>query len=85
MLLVQCFNDLEMLTTELCAKVGDGVMRFDDGVVEQWFEQSGALSVGDLRGDDPAVENIDDDIEIEVAPFHLVCPRGGGCARGANT
>ena len=40
-----------------------------DGVVEQGFEQRGAFRVGDLPGDDPAAENIDDDIEIEVAPF----------------
>jgi hypothetical protein len=41
----------------------------DDGVVEQWFEQRGAFSVGDAPGDDPAAENINEDIEIEVAPF----------------
>ena len=41
----------------------------DDGVVEQWIEQRGAFSIGDAPGDDPAAENIDDDIEIEVAPF----------------
>src|SRR5271166_5824479 len=41
-----------------------------DGVVEQGFEQGGAFSVGDLPGDDPAAENINDDVEIEVAPFH---------------
>src|ERR1017187_5580299 len=40
-----------------------------DGVVEQGFEQRGAFSIGDAPGDDPAAENIDDDIEIEVAPF----------------
>jgi len=28
-------------------------------------EQRGAFSVGDAPGDDPAAENIDDDIEIE--------------------
>src|ERR1700737_3250889 len=26
----------------------------DDGVVEQWFEQRGAFSIGDAPGDDPA-------------------------------
>jgi len=41
----------------------------DDGVVEQGFEQRGAFSGGDLPGDNPPAENIDDDIEIEVAPF----------------
>src|ERR1035437_2162098 len=41
----------------------------DDGVVEQGFEQHGAFSIGDAPGDDPAAENIDDDIEIEVAQF----------------
>ena len=41
----------------------------DDGVVEQRFEQRGAFSVGDVPADDPAAENIDDDIEIEVGPF----------------
>jgi len=41
----------------------------DDGVVEQGLEQRGAFSIGDAPGDDPAAENIDDDIEIEVAPF----------------
>ena len=42
---------------------------FDDGVVEQGFEQRSAFSIGDAPGDDPAAENIDDDIEIEIAPF----------------
>src|ERR1019366_9343731 len=47
---------------------GDDIM-LDDGVVEQGFEQHGAFSIGDAPGDDPAAENIDDDIEMEVAPF----------------
>ena len=47
---------------------GDDIM-LDDGVVEQGFEQRGALSISDLPGHDPAAENINDDIEIEVAPF----------------
>ena len=41
----------------------------DGGVVEQRFEERGAFRVGDLPGDDPAAENINDDIEIEVPPF----------------
>ena len=41
----------------------------DDGVVEKWFEQRGAFSVGNALGDDPAAENINDDIEIEVVSF----------------
>src|ERR1039457_33100 len=40
-----------------------------DGVIEQGLEQRGAFSVGNAPGDDPAAENIDDDIEIEIAPF----------------
>src|ERR1039458_9771343 len=40
-----------------------------DGVIEQGLEQRGAFSVGNAPGDDPAAENIDDDVEIEVAPF----------------
>jgi hypothetical protein len=33
------------------------------------FEQRGAFRIGDAPGDDPAAENVDDDIEIEAAPF----------------
>src|SRR5271166_4141047 len=50
-------------------ELAGGDIMLDDGVVEQGFEQRGAFSVGDAPGDDPAAENIDDDIEIEVAPF----------------
>src|SRR5450759_2798888 len=51
------------------SKLAWGDIMLDDGVVEQGFEQRGAFRVGDAPGDDPAAENIDDDIEIEVAPF----------------
>ena len=46
-----------------------GDIMLDDGVVEEGFEQRGAFRVGNAPGDDPAAENIDDDIEIEVVPF----------------
>ena len=50
-------------------ELAGGDIMLDDGVVEQGFEQRGAFSIGDAPGDDPAAENIDDDIEIEIAPF----------------
>jgi len=52
-----------------CRVSWPGRHMLDDGVVEQGLEQRGAFSIGDAPGDDPAAENIDDDIEIEVAPF----------------
>jgi len=39
-------------------------MMLGDGVIEQGLEQRGAFSVGNAPGDDPAAENIDDDVEI---------------------
>src|ERR1022692_1435764 len=51
------------------SKLAWGDIMLDDGVVEQGFEQRGAFRVGDAPGNDPAAENINDDIEIEVAPF----------------
>src|SRR5450756_695380 len=50
-------------------ELAGGDIMLHDGVVEQGFEQRGAFSIGDAPGDDPAAENIDDDIEMEVAPF----------------
>ena len=44
-------------------------MMLGDGVIEQGLEQRGAFSVSNAPGDDPAAENIDDDVEIEVAPL----------------
>jgi hypothetical protein len=45
-------------------ELAGGDIMLDDGVVEHGFEQRGAFSVGDLPGDNPPAENIDDDIEI---------------------
>ena len=50
-------------------ELAGGDIMLDDGVVEHGFGQRGAFSVGDAPGDDPAAENINEDIEIEVAPF----------------
>jgi len=59
-------------------ELAGGDIMLDDGVVEQGFEQRSAFSIGDAPGDDPAAENIDDDIEIEIAPFRgpstSLCP-----------
>ena len=40
-----------------------------EGVVEQRLEQGGALGIGDAPADNPAAEDIEDDVEIEVGPF----------------
>ena len=45
----------------------DGVLF--DGVIEQCLEQAGALGIGDAPADDPAAEDIENDVEIEVGPF----------------
>ena len=50
------------------SKLAWGDIMLDDGVVEQGFEQRGAFRVGDLPGNDPAAENINDDILL-VAGF----------------
>jgi len=44
-----------------------------EGVVEQGLEQAGALGIGDAPADDPAAEDIENDVEIEVAPFRRSC------------
>jgi hypothetical protein len=43
-------------------ELAGGDILLDDGVVEQGFEQRSAFSIGDAPGDDPAAENIDNDI-----------------------
>ena len=40
-----------------------------DRVVEQRLEQNSALGIGDAPADDAAAEDVEDDIEIEVAPL----------------
>ena len=42
---------------------------FGDGIVEQRLEESRTFSVGDAPADDPAAEDVDDDIEVEVGPL----------------
>jgi hypothetical protein len=41
----------------------------DYGVVEQSLEQGSIFSVDDTPANDPAAENINDDVEIEIGPF----------------
>ena len=40
-----------------------------DGVLEQRLEQARRFRVGDIPADDPAAEDVDDDVEVEVGPF----------------
>jgi hypothetical protein len=42
---------------------------FGDGIVEQRLEESRTFSVGDALADDPAAEDVDDDIEVEAGPL----------------
>ena len=42
---------------------------FAHGLVDQRFEQAGGFRVGDMLADDPAAEDVEDDIEIKIAPF----------------
>src|ERR1700678_89496 len=42
---------------------------FGDRVIEQWPEQRGTFSIGDTPTDHAAAEDVEDDVEIEVAPF----------------
>ena len=47
-----------------------------EGVIEQRLEQGGALGIGDAPADDPAAEDVEDDVEVEVGPFrrsHQLC------------
>ncbi len=41
----------------------------EDGIVEQGLEQGSAFRIGNAPADDPAAEDVEDDVEIEVAPF----------------
>ena len=43
-----------------------------EGVVEQRLEQDGALGIGDAPADDPAAEDIENDVEIEVRSVMLM-------------
>ena len=47
-----------------------------DGVIEQRLEQDGALGIGDAPADDPAAEDIKNDVEIEVRS-HFLIPLSG--------
>jgi hypothetical protein len=41
-----------------------------EGVVEQDLEQGGALGIGDAPADDPAAEDVEDDVQVEIrSPF----------------
>ena len=40
-----------------------------DGIVEQRLEESGALGIGYAPADHAAAEDVENDVEIEVAPF----------------
>ena len=42
---------------------------FRDGIVEQRFEQRGAFRVRHAPAHHPAAEDVEDHIEIEVAPL----------------
>ena len=43
-----------------------------EGVVEQRLEQGGALGIGDAPADDPAAEDVEDDVEIEIRSVMLM-------------
>ena len=43
-----------------------------EGVIEQRLEQDGALGIGDAPADDPAAEDVEDDVEIEVRSVMLM-------------
>jgi hypothetical protein len=47
----------------------DGVL--GDGVIEQRLEQGGALGIGDTPADDPATEDVENDVEIEVGSIRV--------------
>ena len=40
-----------------------------DGIVEQRLEQGCGLGIGDMPSDDTAAVDVEDDVEIEVAPL----------------
>ena len=48
----------------------DGVLF--DGVIEQRFEQAGALGIGDAPADDPAAEDVENDVQVEVRSVMLM-------------
>ena len=43
-----------------------------EGVIEQRLEQGGAFGIGDAPADDPAAEDVEDDVEIEVRSVMLM-------------
>ena len=51
-------------------------------VIEKGFEQDGALGIGDAPADDPAAEDVEDDVEIEVRSVMLMLiGLFAGCSR----
>ena len=45
----------------------------DKGVVKQGLEQGGVFSIGDTPADDPAAEDIEDDIQVEIGSIRVSC------------
>ena len=43
-----------------------------EGVMEQRLEQGGALGIGDAPADDPAAEDAEDDVQVEVRSVMLM-------------
>ena len=40
-----------------------------EGVIEQDLEQGGALGIGDAPANDPAAEDVEDDVQVEIGPL----------------
>ena len=40
-----------------------------EGVIEQRLEQDGAFGICDAPADNPAAEDVEDDVQVEVGPF----------------
>jgi len=53
-------------------KLARGNLVFDDGVIEQGAEQAGGFGIGNAPADNATAEDVEDDIEVEIAPFGRV-------------
>jgi len=46
-----------------------GDAMFGGGVFDQLIDEFGIFGIGDAPADDPAAEDVDDDVEVEVGPL----------------
>jgi hypothetical protein len=65
----RCFCLHRTATVSMQSELSWGHLMLGDGVMEQSFEQGRTFSISDAPTDNPATEDVDDDVEIEIGPL----------------